>query len=294
MVTEKFSGHDCIPLENGTVKLLVAQSVGPRILFLGCAGGGNLFAELPDFVVDCPGAGPFHFYGGHRLWYAPEEPARTYLPDDASVEISPLENGLKVTQQTEPKTGLQKAIEIQLAAGSAHVALTHHLTNHNLWDVTCAPWAITQFKTGGVAILPQIRTDTGVLPNRNLALWPYTDMTGSNVHWGSNYILVQASMTAPFKVGFPNPRRWLAYWLDGTLFVKRTNYVAGAEYYDFGSSSECFCNNRFLELETLAPIGTIPPGGAAVHVETWDLYRNIERPQTEVDAQALAEKLGLE
>lgn len=294
MLTEKFLGHNCVPLENGVIKLLVAQSIGPRILFLGFAGGGNLFAEVPDFVVDCPGVGPFHFYGGHRLWHAPEEPARTYLPDDAPVDISSLENGLRVTQQTEPRTGLQKSIEIQLAPGSAHVTLTHRLTNHNLWDVTCAPWAITQFKTGGTAILPQICKDTGVLPNRTLTLWPYTDMTGSNVHWGRNYILVQASMAAPFKIGFPNPHQWLAYWLGGNLFVKRAEYFVAAEYYDFGSSSECFCNDRFLELETLAPIGTIPPGGAAAHVETWDLYRGIDRPQNEEDVQALAEKLGLE
>jgi hypothetical protein len=273
--------------------LLVTQSIGPRILSFGFAKSENLLAELPDFVTDCPGTGTFHFYGGHRLWHAPEEPARTYLPDDSPVDISTFENGLRVTQQTEPKTGLQKSIEIQLTADSAQVTLTHRLTNHGLWDVTCAPWAITQFKTGGTAIFPQIRTNTGVLPNRNLTLWPYTDMTSPNVHWGSNYIIVQAKMASPFKIGFPNPRGWQAYWLNGNLFVKHADYGPQADYYDYGSSSESYCNDKFIELETLAPITTITPGGTATHIETWNLYKDVACPQNEGEAQSLAEKLGL-
>jgi len=293
MKTVDFFGYDCYTLANQTLKLLVTRSVGPRILFLGFVEGENLLAELPDFVTDCPGRGVFHFYGGHRLWHAPEEPSRTYLPDDFPVEIAPLENGVVVTQNTEIQTGLQKSLEICLSDGTAQVVITHRLTNHGLWPVTCAPWAITQLKTGGLAILPQTRENTGVLPNRSLVLWPYTNMTNPNVQWGRNHILVSATMDAPFKVGFPNPRGWLAYWLNETLFVKHAEYQERAEYYDFGSSSECYCNNEFLELETLAPIGTIAPGATASHAETWNLYNNIDRPHNEKDVQFLVEKLGL-
>ena len=159
--------------------------------------------------------------------------------------------------------------------------------------MTCAPWAITQFKTGGTAIFPQIKMDTGVLPNRTLTLWPYTDMTHPNVHWGSNYIIVQANMKSAFKIGFPNPRGWQAYWLNGALFVKHADYNAQAEYYDFGCSSESYCNDKFIELETIAPITTLTAGATATHIETWNLYKDIERPQNENEVQALADKLGL-
>ncbi len=290
----KLLGQECVSLENGALELLVTQSVGPRILSLRFEDGENLMAELPDFAMDCPGIGTFHFYGGHRLWHAPEEPSRTYLPDDSPVNILSLENGLIATQQTEPQTGLQKSIEIHLTVDSAQVVITHRIANHSLWDVTCAPWAITQLKTGGMAIFPQIRDDTGVLPNRSLTLWPYTDMSNPNVHWGSNYILLQANIDSPFKIGFPNPRGWQAYWLNGSLFVKHAKYEAQSAYYDFGSSSECYCSDKFIELETLAPIDTIAPGATASHIETWDLYANIDRPRVEKDAQLLAEKLGLE
>jgi hypothetical protein len=294
MELENFLGHECYPLENESVKLLVTRSVGPRILSFGFKDGENLFAELPESVIEAPGADVFHFYGGHRLWHAPEEPRRTYLPDDSPVDIVPSENGLLVTPPTEPQTGLQKTLEIRLSGESAQVVITHRLTNHGLWPVTCAPWAITQLKTGGTAILPQARQDTGVLPNRSLGLWPYTDMANPNVQWGSNIILLQANLDAPFKIGFPNPRGWLAYWWKGTLFVKRADYNPQAAYYDFGGSSQCYCDHRFIELETLAPIHTLAPGETASHIETWGIYKDIDCPHNENEAQALADKLGLE
>ena len=294
MGTENFLGLECHSLENESLKLLVTRSVGPRILSFGFRDGENLFAELPETVIDYPGNATFHFYGGHRLWHAPEEPRRTYLPDDTPVDINPSENGLIVTQKTEPQTGLQKTIEVRFPGQTPQVVITHHLTNHGLWPVTCALWAITQLKTGGTAILPQIRQDTGVLPNRSLTLWPYTDMLNPNVRWGSNYILLDAELDSPFKIGFPNPRGWQAYWWNGMLFVKRAAYDANAEYYDYGSSSECYCNDSFIEMETLAPIRTIAPGETASHIETWELYRDVDRPRHQTDAQGLVEKLGLE
>ena len=294
MEAVNFLGQECYAFSNEVVRLLVTRSVGPRILSFGFADGENVFAELPDVVIDYPGNGLFHFYGGHRLWHAPEEPGRTYLPDDSPVDIALLPNGFVVTQMLESQTGLQKSMEITIADAAAQVLITHHLTNHGLWDVTCAPWAITQFKTGGTAILPQSRQNTGVLPNRALTLWPYINMSDPRVQWRRDFILIDAQMDPPFKVGFPNPRGWLAYWNNGVLFVKHAKYEAHAEYYDFGSSSECYCNDAFLELETLAPISTIAPGGTTTHVETWDLYRDIDRPRDDRDVQLLVDKLALD
>jgi hypothetical protein len=289
-----FLGHECVSLENKSIRLIISRSMGPRILSLSFADGENLLAELPDFVIDCPGNGIFHAYGGHRLWHSPEQPARTYLPDDSPVEIVPVENGYLVTQEVETRTGLQKSMEICLQGDAPKVVITHRLSNQGLWPVTCAPWAITQLKTGGVAILPQSYEETGVLPNRSLALWPYTNLASPNVTWGQNHILVHANMDAPFKIGFPNPRGWLAYWLNGTLFVKRAKYEAQSSYFDFGSSSECYCNDQFIEMETLAPISAIEPGGCVTHVETWELHGKVDRPRDEKDVQSLVAKLRLE
>jgi len=295
MQTTRFHGIDCVSLDNDAISLLLTQSIGPRILSLCLTGGENLFAELLGETLDCPGTGTFHFYGGHRLWHAPEEPARTYLPDDGPVEITPAENGFQVTQQVEVQTGIEKSMHISLPDNSPRVVIRHTLTNRGLWPVTCAPWAITQMKLGGIAILPQSTQDTGVLANRSLAIWPYTDVKDAYIQWGNHYIFIHTGReSGAVKLGFPNQRGWLAYWQNGTLFVKRSAFDPDALYYDFGSSSECYCDHRFLELETLAPVSTIPPNGSVSHTETWEIFDNIDFSPDEGLVRALVDTLGLE
>lgn len=291
--TIHYGGHNCCVLENDTPRLIISQSIGPRIISFGFKDDENLFAEFPDFVTKLPQGGVFHFYGGHRLWQAPEDLGTTYIPEDDPVEISSTENGLLVAQPLQPKTGLDKLLEIVLI-GETQVTVTHRIINHGLQPMNLAPWAITQFRTGGMANLPQAGHFAGFLPNRSLALWSYTDMSNQNVKWGKEYIMISAQMESRFKVGFANPRRWLAYWLDGTLFVKYADYAEKAQYYDFNSSSECYCNDKSLELETHGPVMTLEPNETAAHLETWDLYKDVECPQNEDDLQSLVVKLGLE
>jgi hypothetical protein len=274
-----FQGIECVEISNDFISLLATISIGPRILSLKTPTGDNLFAILPEATLDCPGAGLFHLYGGHRLWHAPEDPAITYLPDDSSVEVEASERGIRLTQAIETKTSLQKILDVQIASDRASVKVKHTLTNHGDKEVTLAPWAITQLRPGGVAIIPQFSgwtENNPTLPNRSIALWPYTDINGEAISWGNEFILVHARMKdGQLKIGIPNPKGWLAYWIGGTLFVKYATYVEDAEYFDRGSSSECYCDPDFLELETLAPISHLRPGSNVEHVETWYIHENI-------------------
>lgn len=294
MNTTRYQNFDCVSLGNESLSLLVTQSVGPRIISLSLRGEENLLANLPDITVERPDGKTFRFYGGHRLWHAPEHMPRTYGMDDAPVEIISIPNGLSVKQPAEAETGIQKSLRIELAGNQPKVTISHTLTNHSAWAVECAPWAITQFKPGGVAILPLNRSASDLLPNRSLAIWSYTDLSSPCLHWGREHLWIQAQMTSAFKLGFPNPRGWLAYALNGTLFVKHADYQAGSEYYDFGSSSECYCCDSFLELETLAPITKLQPGTAVSHIETWELHKTDASIKSEIDINALLQNLNLE
>jgi hypothetical protein len=289
----RYGDYECARLANDQVELLVTRSAGPRILSLRFLDGENLLAEQPDAVAQRPDGSLYHFIGGHRLWHAPEHMPRTYVLDNIPVEIEPIADGLLVRQPVEAETGMEKTIRIGLRVDVPQITVTHTLVNRGLWPVECAAWAITQFKTGGLAILPQADEDTGLLPNRNLAIWPYADMSTPNLRLGRRHILLQANMQSPFKIGFPNPRGWLAYWNMGVLFVKQADYLPEAHYYDFGSSSECYCNDQFLELETISPISLLEPGGALTHVERWALYPLAEAPDSEADVEAMVKRLFL-
>jgi len=295
--TAYFAGYDCVKLENGAVALWITRSVGPRIIGLALAGGENLFAELPGETADCPGHGVFSFRGGHRLWYAPEDPRRTYLPDDVPVTITNTDIGVLVTQPVEEQTGIQKSLAITLPGQDARVVVDHSLHNLSGEPVELAPWAITQFRPGGVALLPQATGPAdayGLLPNRHIALWPYTQINSPHITWGDRYLFVEATMQAgALKIGFPNPTGWLGYALGDTLFVKHAASRPDAAYFDRGSSSECYCNPRFLELETLGPRASLAPGGSLGHRETWTVYAGAALRPDEATVLALAGELGL-
>ena len=298
MQTTRYLNLDCIRLVNEVLELIVTRSVGPRIIRLSRPGGHNLLAELPGAELDCPDAGTLKLWGGHRLWHAPEVRRRTYLPDDQPVSITKIEYGVEVVQPTEIRTGIQKSMRISLPeAGAAKVIVDHTLKNDGMWPVELAPWAITQLKPGGVAILPQFTGPAdpdGLLPNRRLALWPYTDVNSPHIGWGNRFILVHANLTKnALKLGFPNPAGWLAYYVDRTLFVKQAAFQPGADYFDFGSSSECYCRAEFIELETLGPRTKLAPGQAVTHREVWRLYGEVDFEPAEESAQALAKRLRL-
>lgn len=294
---ERFAEQDCVKLDNGAVAVWVTRAVGPRILGLALPKGLNVLAELPDETAQCPDWGEFHFYGGHRLWYAPEDPRRTCLPDDAPVDITAAENGISVTQPVEAQTGIQKSLTITLPRRDARVVIDHTLHNRGDLPIELAPWAITQLQPGGVAILPQATASVdeyGVLPNRHIALWPYTPINSSCITWGDRYVFITATMLeGALKIGFPNPRGWLGYVWGDVLFVKHAVYHPDAAYFDRGCSSECYCNPRCLELETLGPRTTLAPGAAVTHREIWALYAEVTFQPDETAAQQLVEKLGL-
>ncbi|MBN1449715.1 MAG: hypothetical protein JW963_01755, partial [Anaerolineales bacterium] len=112
---------DCIALSNRQLTLLVSKSVGPRVLSLRLQGGENLLAELPDVVTETPHYGTYHFYGGHRLWLAPESFERTYIPDDGPVTVTETDGTVAFTQPPDPYYGIEKSMHIALAADAARV-----------------------------------------------------------------------------------------------------------------------------------------------------------------------------
>lgn len=293
METTQFLGLDCIRLKNESVELLVTKSVGPRLIRFSLLGGQNILAELPDRTLECPDAGQLHLRGGHRLWYAPELPRWTYLPDDEPLTINEIENGLELIQPVEEQTGIQKSMRISLPDETATVKIEHRLTNRGNWSVELAPWAITMLKPGGVAILPQNPDPVdphSVLPNRHVVLWPYTDIHDSRLQWENRFIFLHVrEQEGKFKLGFSNPAGWLAYRWNDLLFVKQADYLPDAHYPDLGSSTECFCRAEFIELETLGPQARLEPEGCAIHTESWQLLAGVPFEPTEEAAQVIAD-----
>lgn len=250
-----------------------------RVMSLSLTGKPNMLADISDAPSIITPWGDFHFRGGHRLWHAPEAMPRTYAPDTGEMIITELPGGVILETQTEPGTGIRKRIEIHLAKDSPSATLTHTLINDGLWPVELAPWTITQFRLGGTAILPMPVGNVdaaGLLPNRQISLWPYTRLNDPRLSLRDDYVIFKADALPPFKMGYFNPHGWLAYWLDGILFRKTFEVQASMQHPDNNCNAEIYCGDQFVELESLAPLTILNPGASVNHVETWDVFEGMQ------------------
>jgi len=292
-----FNDFEALLIRNDAINVWIAKQFGPRILGIAPTGSENILAELPEARLELPNGNHYSLRGGHRLWYAPEDPSLTYLPDDEPVHINEIDNGIQITQPVEQETGIQKAIMVILPNNSAQMIIDHQLTNQGELNIELAPWVITMLKPGGFAILPQTSKPTdkyGLLPNRSMALWPYTDIRSPHIQLGNHFSLIHANMQeGALKVGFSNGRGWLGYFNNGIFFVKFADYKPELDYYDYQSSSECWCNPAVIEIETLGPRTQLQPGQTVTHREEWKLFSEVELHPDEENIQQWVEKLNL-
>jgi hypothetical protein len=275
-----FHGEPTHILENRYLQLeYLANSA--RIVRFSPRGKSNLFADLGLSPTHTP-FGDFYFRGGHRLWHAPESMSRTYVPDNEGARVDDIASGVRIEMPPESWTQITKVIEIKLNPDQPQVILQHELRNEGAWTVELAPWTLTMFRLGGVVICPQPKgnqDDAGLLPNRGLSLWPYTRIDDPRLTLRDDFLLVHASSDLPpIKLGYFNPEGWLGYWLDGVLFVKRFEALADAQYPDHECNSEIYCNDQYIELESLGPLEPVRPGQTIHHSELWEIYENLDVP----------------
>lgn len=282
--------ENCYRITNNAVELIITADVGPRLIHFGFKGEENEFFTVPEMMGQSGGR-TWLVYGGHRFWHAPEHPVRTYFPDNTPVVIEDHGDFVRLVQETEVSTGIQKEMDIRLDAHQARLQVIHRLRNHNMWAVELAPWALSVMAPGGIGIVPLPPRKShaeSLLPANTLSMWAYTDMSDPRWTWGKTLIMLRQdpARTSPQKVGISSWEGWAAYANRGHLFVKFFDPQSSAHYPDLNSSVEFFTNEMMLEVETLGPLVNLLPGTAVTHTETWVLLRDIAQPENEADVLA--------
>lgn len=289
-----FHGLPTRSLANAWLRVEYLAEAGPRIVrvYLG-DDERNQLVELPALSWTTP-YGDYFIRGGHRLWHAPEGFPRSYVPDNAGLQIVETEDGVQL-EHFEAPTGLRKSIALTLAADRPTLTLVHTIRNDGLWPVELAPWAITQVPLGGVVILPLAvpeETANPLLPNRQLVAWPYTRWTDPRLSLYDDVALMRGeSALPPCKIGYFNYVGWLGYAREGVLFRKRFTPLPEQPHTDRGCNVECFVNDLFLEIETLGPYARLDPGQSCTHTEVWEFERGIPAISTIEDVRALLKRL---
>ena len=272
--------QNCYRVTNGEVEAVVTADVGPRVIRFGFIGGQNVFKEFPD-QLGKKGEPDFQLRGGHRLWKAPEDPVASWAPDNVPVEIRITNSGLVATEPVEPLTKLQKEIAVEMADTGTAVTVTHRLFNRSLFPLEYAAWAMSMMAPGGMAITgfpPRGHHPQNLEATNPLVMWAYTDLSDPRWKFTKKYMMLRQdpSNAEAQKLGLFNPKTWVGYLRNGELFLKQAKADPALPHPDFGCSFETFTNNEFLEIETIGPLSTVPPGGNATQVEHWSLHRGIK------------------
>jgi hypothetical protein len=172
----------------------------------------------------------------------------------------------------------------------------HVLRNDGLWPVELAPWAITQLALGGVAVLPQTIGPidaAGLLPNRHIVLWPFTQLGDRRLELHDDFCLVHGrAQLPPCKIGYMNRRGWVGYLHHDVFFVKRFYPQVAQPHPDFGCNAEVYVNNLFLELETIGSLRCLAPGQSVSHIEQWEIFTGVHAAPTLDEIRTLANALA--
>jgi hypothetical protein len=247
----------------------------------GFAGGQNFFKEFTA-QLGKTGEATWQPRGGHRVWIAPEDPVKSYAPDNAPVAIQVREGEIVCTGPVEALTGMEKKITVRMATQGTAVEVLHELRNSGPGPYHLAPWILTMMAQGGAGIhgFPPRGTHPEMLePSNPLVMWAFTHLDDPRWRLSRKYLVLRQdpNNSNPQKLGTYNRHTWAAYLLHGELFVKRCEAIAPpAAFPDLGCTFETFTNADFLELETLGPLTTLAPGQSVSHTERWTAHRDVK------------------
>jgi hypothetical protein len=295
-VTEYRGWKNNLLLKNGDVELIVTLDVGPRVIAYRFPAGFNVLKNY-DAMMGGSGEAEWQIRGGHRFWLAPEDLTRTYFPDNRPVKWEAIgENAARLTPPPETEYGVQKVMEVRLAAKGTRVEVTLRVTNIGSAPTELAPWGPTVMAAGGVEIIPlppkknhplhpkNAKSPADFAPNQELILWPYFDFADTRWSFGTRYILLRQDVNkGPTKIGLAHRAGWVGYLNSGVLFVKRFQYREGAIYPDRGTRYQTFSNEDMLEMETVGELVTLAPGHSEELSESWELFGNVPPVATEAD-----------
>ncbi len=273
---------NCLEISNGIVVLRVTTDIGPRIIYYGTTDEDNMMhtddqlsnVRPSEFLDKNYGKGEvWRIYGGHRLWKSPEDES-SYQPDHNKVDVTLLDNGAEFFSGNDMVTGIGKRIKVTMQ-DNGDVNIEHSFYNCGNKPLNVALWALSVMNKNGVAVIPMSKEDTGLLANRNLVIWPYTDVTDDRLKIKQNYISMRQdpNCKGPMKIGTLNTEG-IAYYIRNDKLVEKIYPKAKRDgnYVDYSCSTELYTCKDFIEVESLSELQEIPVGGIATHTEIWKLH----------------------
>lgn len=274
---------NCLYISNDIFEMKVTLDIGPRIISYNLKGKKNvLYIDKNDDINACGekfeeffGKGQmWHLYGGHRIWASPEKFPDTYYPDNEKVDYVTNENSVTFSAKVEKTSGFQKSITISFNENTSDVEVTNTIKNCSDTVKSASVWAICAVAQGAECMINMLSPEKELVPNRSIALWPYTNISDPRLRITDKSIKVYQDKNADgaLKIGTNNLSGMCCAQVYGQVFSKQYKVFDGQNYPDYNCSCEIYTLKDYSEIETLSPIYEIKPQNSVSHTEKWSLY----------------------
>ncbi len=273
-----FDGLEAIELINGTNKLVVTTSVGPRICFFG-KEENILYWDKQGFIRD-----EYVLYGGHRVWLTrpfADESEDTYQPDNEPCEVVMLENGVRVTAPKN-KNNISRGMEIRVLT-EEQFSVENFITNEGPLIYSAGVWSPT-------CIIPD-NTEMAIHLYKEDATWDLVKVVIPRVFAGNTIPLNddQVRFTDKYLVVKPMGKtsKRCAYSSTGIItmnnydfdlnFTKVIEPTRDGNYHNGGCNMAVFVgeNNFMGEMETYSIEQSIYPNETLSNKEVWSLRKGV-------------------
>lgn len=284
----------CVKLENDLVEALITIDVGPRIIYYAAKGGENLFhnddnnlsvTKSPLYKQLFGEDAEYHYYGGLRMWLAPQRQFYTESPDSVPVDCKEIENGVVLTCPEATVIGFIAEMTVIMDPEKPEIEVTAKYTNTSDTPKQNAVWQIAQCAAGGVGFFPL--TKPFMMPKKPFSEMTLDDFAGPLLPGGNlvyflggpsdkrlivddRYISFSQSpeRQRPMKIGTLDTQGWALFANKGYMLTFRFEHDPKAVYTDYSCSLEAFTDPSLTEIEALGPLEEYKKGESISHTQT--------------------------
>lgn len=290
-----------IEISNKEIKLIVTPETG-RIIFFGFLDAENLFYENKKLEGITFNTGEFYSennikqapnVGGNRVLPCSEDyfhliTGSRHIPDPfinaSSYTVTLLKNGVILASPVSKFLGIQIIRTITILESGTQVNINQELIKKQaaktteLENIPLTIWSLSKIKTPNISFAP-ISKNSIFKDGFTISEWPDAKNNAEeNVAINNEILSLKSTKKLPQKIGI-DAKKWVAGFLNNTLFIENFTFDEKQKYPDNGTSVTIFGNDLFTELECLSPEKTLKINEKITYKLTWEL-RKVEDQST--------------